>query len=380
MENPPAAPSRPMYEPVATDGHARAGVVHTAHGSFETPVFMPVGTAATVKSLSAQDVEGLGADIMLSNTYHLALRPGHERIAGLGGLHRFMDYPGSILTDSGGFQVYSLANRRKIDDDGVTFQSHIDGRTWRFSPEFAMEVQAALGSDIAMAFDECPPADAPDDVVKKALDRTSRWAQRCLDAKAAPGQKRFGIVQGGTNLDMRLAHLEEISSMPFDGIALGGFSVGEPPPTMHRLVKEIAPHMPKERPRYLMGVGTPKDLLLSIAAGIDMFDCVMPTRNARNGQLFVPSGKLNMGNARHLDDPRPVQEDCPCEACQRYSRAYLAHLHRSKELLFARLATLHNLTYYLNLVRGARQAIIEGRLDDYVQEKLAAMGADPGDA
>jgi queuine tRNA-ribosyltransferase len=361
------------FEIVATCGPARAGILRTAHGLVETPIFMPVGTQATVKSLSSGDLEALGAPIILGNTYHLAMRPGHELIARMGGLHKFMSWPRAILTDSGGFQVFSQSGRRTIDEDGVTFQSHVDGSAQRLTPESAMSIQAALGSDVAMAFDECPPSDADGDVVRKAMERTTRWARRCLAAAPLPGQLRFGIVQGGTDVDLRLGHLDEIAGLPFDGVALGGLSVGEPPEVMHAVVGQVAPRMPAERPRYLMGVGRPQDLLAGITAGIDMFDCVMPTRNARNGHLFVPSGHLNIANTGYRDDPRPIDESCPCEACRRYSLGYLAHLFRSKEILYYRLATLHNLQYYLNIVRGARQAIIEDRLPAFAAARLAGM-------
>jgi queuine tRNA-ribosyltransferase len=361
------------FQVLATCGQARVGLLHTIHGQVETPVFMPVGTQATVKSLSSGDLESLGAKIILGNTYHLAMRPGHDLIRVLGGLHRFMAWPFAILTDSGGFQVFSQAGRRTIDEDGVTFQSHVDGSAQRLTPESAMAIQAALGSDIAMAFDECPPSDAEPTVLYKAMERTTRWAARCIRAEAAPGQLRFGIVQGGTNLALRESHLAEVAALPFDGLALGGLSVGEPPEIMHQVVGHVAPRMPSDRPRYLMGVGRPQDLLAGIASGIDMFDCVMPTRNARNGHLFVPHGHLNIANTCHRDNPRPVDETCPCEACRRYSRAYLAHLFRSKEILYYRLATLHNLQYYLNLVRSARLAILESRLDAYIAEQLTLM-------
>ena len=359
----------------AIDGAARAGVVHTAHGPVATPVFMPVGTQATVKALSSADVTALGAEIILGNTYHLALRPGADAVARRGGLHRFMAWPRAILTDSGGFQVFSLRERRSVDEDGVTFRSHIDGALERLTPERAMEIQAKLGSDIAMAFDECPPSDAPPGELDAAMERTTRWARRCLAAPRAEGQLRFGIVQGGIDLPRRRAHLAEIAALPFDGFALGGFSVGEAPAIMHALVTELAPEMPAAAPRYLMGVGTPADQLAGIAAGIDMFDCVMPTRNARNGQLFVKGGRLNIANARHREDDRPVEEGCPCECCASYSRAYLSHLFRAKELLYYRLASVHNLRHYLDLVRGARAAIIAGRFAAYRAAMLGVPAA-----
>jgi queuine tRNA-ribosyltransferase len=349
-----------IFEVVARDGAARAGLLHTAHGTIETPVFMPVGTQASVKALSSGDLRALGARIILGNTYHLSLRPGAARVGTLGGLHRFMAWPGAILTDSGGFQVFSLRERRTIDEDGVTFRSHLDGSPQRLTPERAMEIQAVLGSDIAMAFDECPPSDGPPEVVVAAMARTTRWARRCVAAPRAPGQLRFGIVQGGVDLALRRAHLGEIAPLGFEGLALGGLGVGEPPEVMHAVLAEIAPAMPADRPRYLMGVGTPEDLRAGIRAGVDMFDCVMPTRNARNGQLFVHAGRLNIANAAHRDDPRPVEEGCPCECCASYSRGYLAHLFHAKELLYYRLATIHNLQHYLDLARRARAAIIGG--------------------
>jgi queuine tRNA-ribosyltransferase len=384
----------PVFSLQARCGHARAGVLQTKHGAVETPVFMPVGTQATVKSLASGDLETLNAPIILANTYHLAMRPGAALVRSLGGLHSFMSWPRAILTDSGGYQVFShgaranqralpggsqggrskepsqgsFSGRRKIDDDGVTFQSHVDGSRQRLTPESAMAIQADLGSDIAMAFDECPPSDAPVAELRRAMRRTTAWAKRCVETQPAPGQLRFGIVQGAIDLDLRREHLAEIAPLPFDGMALGGLSVGEPPATMHAVVREIGPRMPEDRPRYLMGVGTPTDLLVAIAAGIDMFDCVMPTRAARNGRLFVRGGHINIANAVHGKDPAPVEEGCGCEACRRYSRAYLAHLFRVKEILYYRLATLHNLHHYLTLVRGARQAIMQERLPAYLAE------------
>jgi queuine tRNA-ribosyltransferase len=348
------------FQVTARAGRARAGRLETAHGVVETPVFMPVGTQATVKALSAEDLGRLGPRIVLANTYHLALRPGAERIARLGGLHRFMGWPGAILTDSGGFQVFSLRERCTVDDDGVTFRSHVDGSPQRLTPDRAMEIQALLGSDIAMAFDECPPSDAPRDRIEAAMARTTRWARRCVAAPAAAGQRRFGIVQGGVHLDLRRRHLDEIGAMGFDGLALGGLGVGEAPEVMYEVIGAIAAEMPEDRPRYLMGVGTPDDLWTAIGAGVDLFDCVMPTRNARNGQLFVRGARLNIANAQFRDDPRPIEEGCPCECCRTYSRAYLAHLFHVKELLYYRLASIHNLQHYLELVGRARAAIAAG--------------------
>jgi len=356
-----------VFRVEARAGRARAGVLETAHGPVETPVFMPVGTQATVKALSSDDLRRLGARIILGNTYHLALRPGAERIAALGGLHAFMGWSGAILTDSGGFQIFSLRERCAIDEDGVTFRSHLDGSEQRFTPERAMQIQALLGSDVAMAFDHCPPSDAPRAAIEDAMARTTAWARRSLASPAAPGQLRFGIVQGGTHLDLRCRHLAALAEMSaggdgrgFDGLALGGLGVGEAPAVMYDVIAAVAPEMPEDRPRYLMGVGTPTDIWTAIAAGVDMFDCVMPTRNARNGNLFVRGGKLNMGNARFRDEAGPVEEGCPCECCAGYSRAYLSHLFRAEELLFYRLASAHNLQHYLELARRARAAIRAG--------------------
>jgi queuine tRNA-ribosyltransferase len=353
------APRR-AFRVTARAGRARAGVLQTEHGEVATPVFMPVGTQATVKSISSGDLERLGPQILLGNTYHLALRPGAERIAALGGLHRFMSWPRAILTDSGGFQIFSLRARRTVDDDGVTFSSHLDGSQQRLTPERAMQIQASLGSDIAMAFDECPPSDAPRATIEAAMARTRRWARRCLAVARPPGQLRFGIGQGGTHLDLRRQHLAELAALSFDGFALGGLGVGEAPEVMHGVIDAVAEEMPAELPRYLMGVGTPEDLWAAIGAGIDMFDCVMPTRNARNGHLFVRGGRLNIANTRHRSDPQPVEPGCACECCARYSRAYLAHLFHAKELLYYRLATVHNLQHYLSLIRRAQEAIAGG--------------------
>jgi queuine tRNA-ribosyltransferase len=349
----------------ARAGAARAGRLETNHGTVETPVFMPVGTQATVKALSSDDLRRLGPRIILGNTYHLALRPGAERIATLGGLHKFMSWSGAILTDSGGFQVFSLRERCDIDEDGVTFRSHIDGSEQRLTPERAMEIQRLLGSDVAMAFDHCPPSDAPRGDIEDAMTRTTAWALRSLAAPRAPGQLRFGIVQGGTHLDLRRRHLGELAAMEadgrgFDGFALGGLGVGEAPEIMYDVIAAVAPEMPEDRPRYLMGVGTPTDIWTAIGAGVDMFDCVMPTRNARNGNLFVRGGKLNIGNARFRDDPAPVDDGCHCECCTGYSRAYLAHLFHAEELLYYRLASAHNVQHYLDLARRAREVIRAG--------------------
>jgi queuine tRNA-ribosyltransferase len=360
-----SAPGTKTFRVTGQVGRARTAVLETNHGAIETPVFMPVGTQASVKALASEDVERLGARIILGNTYHLALRPGAERIAALGGLHKFMSWSRAILTDSGGFQVFSLRERRTVDDDGVTFASHLDGSPQRLTPERAMQIQALLGSDIAMAFDECPPSDSERGVIEAAMARTTRWARRSLATTPAPGQLRFGIGQGGVHVDLRRAHLAElrelsVGGVAFDGFALGGLGVGEAPEVMHGVIAEVAGDMPADKPRYLMGVGTPEDIWQAIGAGIDMFDCVMPTRNARNGQLFTRAGRLNIGNARHRDEAEPVEAGCACECCSRYSRAYLAHLFHAKELLYYRLATVHNLEHYLSLARRAREVIAAG--------------------
>lgn len=363
------------FELLATLGRARAGILHTPRGSIETPVFMPVGTAGTVKAITIDELRAppLDAAIILGNTYHLYLRPGLEVIAAAGGLHRFAAWPRPILTDSGGFQVFSLARRGgepdadnpeivpgvDIDDDGVTFRSHIDGSSHRFTPEVAMDIQRVLGSDIAMAFDQCPPGDADAATHEIALRRTTAWAARSLRAPHAPGQAVFGIVQGGTDRERRMRHLGEITCLEFDGFALGGLAVGEAISETYKTLDEIAWQLPANRPRYLMGVGTPADLSHAIAAGIDMFDCVMPTRNARNGYLFVENGpRVNIPNAANRLDFGPVDPDCPCFTCRNHSRAYLRHLYLAKEILYARLATLHNLTFYARHVRRIRDRIV----------------------
>jgi queuine tRNA-ribosyltransferase len=363
-----------------TDGKARAGRLVTAHGVVHTPIFMPVGTYGTVKAMSPDELTGLGAEIILGNTYHLWLRPGLDVVAAHEGLHRMMGWDGPILTDSGGYQVFSLAALNEMSEEGVVFRSPIDGSKRKLTPEVSMEVQAGLASDIAMAFDHCPPGDAPRPLVEEAMARTTRWARRCLPAPRAPGQLRYGIVQGGVHVDLRLRHMEEICGLEvggvrFDGYALGGLSVGEPIPIMYEVLQATADRLPADRPRYLMGVGTPADLLAGIASGIDQFDCVLPTRNARNGQLFTSRGRVTIKHARHRLDAGPVDPSCACLCCRRFSRAYLRHLFQCQEILFSRLATLHNLTYYLNLVRGARGAILEGRYAAFCAETQAGWQA-----
>jgi queuine tRNA-ribosyltransferase len=372
----PTPPSRFGFELIAADGVARAGTLTTPHGVVETPVFMPVGTQATVKGLTPDMVAAAGAGIILGNTYHLALRPGPELIAALGGLHRFMNWPGAILTDSGGFQVYSLAHQRKITDHGATFRSHIDGRPLELTPESAVRIQERLGSDIAMCLDECPPAQAPADVMAQAVRRSIDWAERCRAARTRPDQALFAIVQGGLDVDLRRRCAEPMVAMDFPGYALGGFSVGEAPDQMHAALPASAALLPWEKPRYLMGVGRPIDLLVGVAAGIDMFDCVLPTRNGRNAHALTHAGVVKLKNARHATDPGPLDPDCGCYTCRNFSRAYLHHLFDAQEMLGPTLVSLHNIAYYLDLMRQAREAIRAGRYAGYVQSCMARWAGD----
>jgi queuine tRNA-ribosyltransferase len=355
---------------------ARVGRLETSRAVVETPVFMPVGTQATVKSQTPDEVAATGARLILANTYHLMLRPGAVRVNELGGVQRFMAWPYAMLTDSGGYQVFSLTELRKIDDDAVTFRSHIDGAKHVLSPERSMEVQALLGSDIAMVLDECPPGNGDRATVERALERTTRWAQRCLASPRAEHQARFGIVQGGSFLDLRLAHLAELAELPFEGLALGGFSVGEPIEIMYRLVAELGPKMPETKPRYLMGVGKPTDLLRMIASGIDMFDCVLPTRNARNGQALTWGGRVNLRQSKHQTSSAPLDARCDCPVCRTYTRAYLRHLFMAKEMLGPRLITQHNLHFYQALTRAARVAIAEQRFTAWANQVEARFEAE----
>jgi queuine tRNA-ribosyltransferase len=364
--------------PPPADGStaARLGRLELTHGIVETPQFMPVGTNAAVKALDADDLHAVGATIILANTYHLYLRPGHERIARLGGLHRFMSWDRPILTDSGGFQVVSLSDLRVVDDDGVTFRSHLDGSLHRFTPEHATAVQEALGSDIAVAFDQpVPPAASARATVADATERTHRWAERSLAAHRRPDQAMFGIVQGGLEPDLRAMSARFIASLPFDGICIGGLAGDETAAEREATVEiAIAELAGDDRPRYLMGLGSPADLLEAVHRGIDLFDSVLPARVARNGQLWVPGGRLNIRNERFLDDPGPVQEDCRCLLCRRFSRAYLAHLFRARELLAYRLATCHNLTFCLDFMAAIRAAIRTGSLPSALPELRAHAG------
>jgi queuine tRNA-ribosyltransferase len=359
---------------------ARAGELTTPHGVVRTPAFMPVGTAGTVKGVAAWELDRLAPEIILANTYHLLLRLGIERLERLGGLHRLMGWPGPILTDSGGYQVHSLATRRRVDDDGVTFQSHLDGSSHRIDPESAVDAQVRFGVDIAMVLDECLPFDAEPPVVERAAGRTVAWAVRGLRRAGerrqggAWGGGLFAIQQGGADPVARGRCSEALAEHPFDGFAVGGLAVGEPQPQLHDSVAAFAPLLPADRPRYLMGVGYPEDLLHAVACGIDLFDCVLPTRSARTGKLFTSRGKLNIKNARHADDDRPPDPECACPTCARYSRGALRHLYVAREATSVVLLTVHNLNFFLSLMRGAREAIIAGRYSRFrTRVELARM-------
>ncbi len=349
------------FELIAQEGEARSARLHTAHGSIETPVFMAVGTRATVKAMTPEELKSSGCQVVLGNTYHLHLRPGEKTIAKMGGLHKFMNWDKPILTDSGGFQVFSLAALRKMNEEGVEFRSHLDGTKSFISPEKSMEIQMDLGSDIIMAFDECLPYPATPEQTVKSMDLTHRWLKRSKEAMTRKESMLFGIVQGGLELDLRLKSLEQITSVDLPGYALGGLSVGEPIELMHKLVAQVAPHLPKNKPRYLMGVGTPLDLILAVDAGIDMFDCVMPTRTARNGTIFTWQGRVSIKRTEYKEDPNPLDPECDCYTCKNYSKAYLRHLFLSGEILSSRLNSIHNLHFYFSLMAKAREAIREGR-------------------
>jgi queuine tRNA-ribosyltransferase len=359
------------FELLHKDGRARVGRLHTPHGNIETPVFMPVGTQATVKGLTTAQLDEAGAQIVLGNTYHLTLRPGDELIAELGGLHRFMGWPKPILTDSGGYQVFSLATNRKVDDSGVFFRSHIDGALLELTPERAIQIQGNLGSDIAMCLDECPPADASPERQREAVRRTILWAERCKAAHSRADQALFGIVQGGTDLSLRAECAGALLVNDFAGYALGGFSVGE---TMEQMVTALEPTaalLPADKPRYLMGVGRPQDILQAIARGIDMFDCVLPTRNGRNAQAFTMAGLLRLRNACHKRDAQPLESDCSCYTCRNVSRAYIHHLFIADEMLGPTLLSLHNVAFYCRLMAQARQATVERRFGPFCAVHLA---------
>jgi queuine tRNA-ribosyltransferase len=359
------------FELTGRDGVARRGRMTTPHGVVDTPAFLPVGTQGAVKAVTPGELAACGAQIILANTYHLYLRPGHELVRDLGGLHRFMNWHGPILTDSGGFQVFSMKGLRTLDEEGATFRSHIDGSLQRLTPESSMDIQSALGSDVAMVLDECPSLPAAPDAVAAAVARTTRWARRSRDAYRGPGVP-FGIVQGGTDESLRERSAAELTALDFPGYAIGGVSVGEPPEAIARIARFTAAHLPEPRPRYLMGVGRPEDLVEAVAGGIDLFDCVMPTRNARNGTLFTSEGKVNIKREQYRADPRPLDPACPCETCAHYSRAYLRHLFVSNEILASRLNTIHNLAFYLGLMRSLREAVAAGTLSAFRESFLAA--------
>jgi len=357
------------FELLARDGAARRGRLTTAHGTVETPAFMTVGTAGTVKGLLPEQVAASGTEIILGNTYHLMLRPGAETVAKLGGLHRFMNWPGPILTDSGGFQVMSLAELRKITEAGVTFRSHVDGSHHELTPERAVEIQELLDADITMVLDECTPFPVEQDEAEASMERSMRWAARCKAAfHRRPGYALFGIVQGSVFPDLRRASAQALRDVGFDGYAIGGLAVGEGQETTFRVLDETVPALPVEQPRYLMGVGKPADLVGAVLRGVDMFDCVLPTRSGRTGQAFTRRATLNLRNARHKEDPRPLDPDCPCPACRDHSRAYLHHLFRAEEMLGPILLTLHNLQTYQALMAGLRQAIEASRLVDFAED------------
>ena len=373
-----------MFKLLKTEGLARRGEFTTPHGTVQTPVFMNVGTQGAIKGgLSAEDLEHIGTQVELSNTYHLHLRPGDKVVKAMGGLHKFMTWDGPILTDSGGFQVFSLAGLRKIKEEGVTFASHLDGHKIFMGPEESMQIQSNLGSDIAMAFDECVENPAPREYVKASVERTQRWLERCikeldrlnkLPDTVNPGQVLFAINQGGTYDDLRIWHMQQLKHMPVAGIAIGGLAVGEPTEVMYHILDVLAPHTPEDKPRYLMGVGTPSNIIEAVARGIDFFDCVMPARNARHGRLFTWEGAINMKNAKYIYDEKPIDPQCDCPVCRRFTRSYIHHLFKAEEMLAMRLSVMHNLYFYNKLAERIRNAIDEGNFADFraeYSEKLA---------
>lgn len=369
-----------MYKLITTDGNAKRGEFHTVHGVIQTPVFMNVGTVAAIKgAVSTEDLEKIGTLVQLSNTYHLHVRPGDKLIKEMGGLHKFMSWNKPILTDSGGFQVFSLAGLRKIKEEGVTFQSHVDGRHIFMGPEESMQIQSNLGSTIAMAFDECPPAKADRSYIQPSVDRTTRWLERCkvemarlnsLEDTINKSQLLFGINQGGVIDDIRTEHAKRIVDMDLDGYAIGGLAVGESHEEMYHILDVTVPYLPQNKPTYLMGVGTPANILEAVERGVDFFDCVYPSRNGRHGHVYTNHGKLNLFNAKYEKDNRPIQEDCDCPACKRYSRAYIRHLLKAKEMLGMRFCVLHNLHFYNNMMSEIREAIEEHRFAEYKKMRL----------
>ena len=352
---------------------ARTGILHTPHGDIKTPCYMPVGTQATVKAMTPRDLDEVGASIILANTYHLYMRPGHELVREAGGLHKFMHWDKPILTDSGGFQVFSLSSMNKITDEGVKFQSHIDGSYHFFTPEKAIEIQEALGSDIMMCFDECTTYPSDRRYTKEAMDRTHRWAKQCQKAQTSTNQALFGIVQGGMYKDLRIESAKTLADMDFIGYSIGGLSVGEPKEVMYEMLEAIEPHMPKDKPRYLMGVGSPDCLLEGVLRGVDMFDCVLQTRVARNGLAFTMHGKRTLRNAQFAHDFSPIDDTCDCYACKNFTRAYIRHLIKAEEILAAQLLTMHNLRFSLRLMENIRQAIEEDRLLDYYHSMISTF-------
>ena len=372
-----------MYKLIKRDGLAKRGEFHTVHGVIQTPVFMNVGTIAAIKgAVSTEDLQGIKTQVQLSNTYHLHVRPGDEVVKKLGGLHKFMVWDKPILTDSGGFQVFSLAGLRKIKEEGVYFNSHIDGRKIFMGPEESMQIQSNLGSTIAMAFDECPSSVASRKYIENSVERTTRWLARCKDEMARlnslpdtinKNQMLFGINQGGIYEDIRIAHAKEIAKMDLDGYAIGGLAVGESHEDMYRILDAVVPHLPVEKPTYLMGVGTPANILEAVDRGVDFFDCVYPSRNGRHGHVYTNHGKLNLFNAKYELDERPIEEGCQCPACRTYSRAYIRHLLKAKEMLGMRLCVLHNLYFYNTMMEEIREAIEQGRYKEYKEEKLAKI-------
>lgn len=373
-----------MYKLIKKDGNAKRGEFHTVHGVIQTPVFMNVGTAAAIKgAVSTEDLEGIGTQVELSNTYHLHVRPGDQVVKKMGGLHKFMSWDRPILTDSGGFQVFSLSDLRKIKEEGVYFHSHVDGRKIFMGPEESMQIQSNLASTIAMAFDECAPSKADRSYVQASVERTTRWLFRCraemnrlnsLEDTINRNQLLFGINQGAVYEDIRVEHAKEIAQMDLDGYAIGGLAVGETHEEMYRIIEAVVPHLPVEKPTYLMGVGTPANILEAVERGVDFFDCVYPSRNGRHGHVYTNQGKLNLFNAKYELDDRPIEEGCGCPACRRYSRAYIRHLLKAKEMLGMRLCVLHNLYFYNHMMEEIRDAIEAGRYGEYKRKKLEGMG------